>query len=62
LRGVRQGRALRARLIVVIVPEAHVITESLARNRNSKTKTAKELRLTRGQLNYRLKMIKQMIK
>jgi DNA-binding NtrC family response regulator len=42
--------------------EARAIIESLARNRNNKTKTAKELRLTRGQLDYRLKMIKKMIK
>jgi transcriptional regulator with GAF, ATPase, and Fis domain len=41
--------------------EARAITESLARNRNNKTKTAKELRMTRGQLDYRLKMIKKMI-
>jgi two-component system, NtrC family, response regulator AtoC len=42
--------------------EAHAILESLARNRNNKTKTAKELGLTRGQLDYRLKLVKQMIK
>ena len=42
--------------------EAHAIVESLARNRNDKTKTAKELGLTRGLLDYRLKLIKRMIK
>jgi transcriptional regulator with GAF, ATPase, and Fis domain len=42
--------------------EAHTIIELLARNRNNKTKTAKDLGLTRGQLDYRLKLIKKMIK
>jgi len=42
--------------------EARAIVELLARNRNNKTKTAKELGLTRGQLDYRLKLIKQTIK
>jgi len=42
--------------------EARTIVESLARNRNNKTKTAKELRLTRGQLDYRLKLIKHLIR
>jgi DNA-binding NtrC family response regulator len=40
--------------------EASAIVDLLARNRNNKVKTAKELGLTRGQLNYRLKLIKQM--
>lgn len=42
--------------------ESHAIIELLARNRNNKTKTAEELGLTRGQLDYRLKLIEQMIK
>ena len=41
--------------------EARAIVELLAKNRNNKTKTAKELGLTRGQLDYRLKLIMQMI-
>ena len=40
--------------------EAHLITEALARNRNNKTKTARNLGLTRGQLDYRLKLIERM--
>jgi transcriptional regulator with GAF, ATPase, and Fis domain len=40
--------------------EALSITEALARNRNVKSKTAKELGLTRTQLEYRLKLIGQM--
>ena len=47
---------------LVTEDEARAIVESLARNRNNKTKTAKELGMTRGQLDYRLKIIKQMIK
>ena len=42
--------------------EAHAIVEALVRNRNNKTKTAKELGLTRGQLDYRLNLIKQAAK
>jgi DNA-binding NtrC family response regulator len=41
--------------------EAHAIVELLARNQNNKTKTAKDLGLTRGQLDYRLKLIEQLI-
>jgi transcriptional regulator with PAS, ATPase and Fis domain len=40
--------------------ESLLITGALARNRNNKTKTAKELGLTRGQLDYRLKLIERM--
>jgi DNA-binding NtrC family response regulator len=40
--------------------EAHLITETLDRNRNNKTKTAKDLGLTRSQLDYRLKLIERM--
>jgi transcriptional regulator with PAS, ATPase and Fis domain len=40
--------------------EAHTIIELRARNRNNKTKTARDLGLTRGQLDYRLKLINQM--
>ena len=40
--------------------EAHLITEELARNRHNKTKTAKDLGLTRSQLDYRLKLIERM--
>jgi DNA-binding NtrC family response regulator len=40
--------------------EARLITEALARNRNNKTKTAKDLGLTRGQMYYRLKLLEQM--
>jgi DNA-binding NtrC family response regulator len=40
--------------------EARAITKALARNRNNKTKTAKELGLTRAQLDYRLKQIELM--
>ncbi len=40
--------------------EARAITEALARNRNNKTRTAKELGLTLGQLKYRLKLIEKM--
>ncbi len=40
--------------------EARAIVKSLATNRNNKTKTAKELGITRGQLDYRLKLISQM--
>jgi len=40
--------------------ETHLIIESLDRNRNNKTKTAKELGLTRSQLDYRLKLIERM--
>jgi transcriptional regulator with PAS, ATPase and Fis domain len=42
--------------------EVRAIIEALTRNRNNKAKTAKELGLTRGQLVYRLKLIKQMTK
>jgi DNA-binding NtrC family response regulator len=47
--------------ILITETEACAITKVLARNRNNKAKTAKELGLTRGQLNYRLKLIEQMI-
>jgi DNA-binding NtrC family response regulator len=47
--------------ILITGAEARAVLESLARNRNNKTKTAKELGLTRGQLDYRLKLIKRMI-
>ena len=40
--------------------EAHLIIEALARNRNNKTKTAKDLGMTRSQLDYRLKLIERM--
>jgi DNA-binding NtrC family response regulator len=40
--------------------EARLITGALARNRNNKTKTAKELGLTRNQLDYRLRLIERM--
>jgi DNA-binding NtrC family response regulator len=43
--------------ILITEAEARAITEALARNRNNKTKTAKELGLTLGQLKYRLKLI-----
>lgn len=49
------------RTLAMTEAEARAIVESLARNRDNKTKTAKELGLTRGQLDYRLKLIKQMI-
>src|SRR6266542_3684718 len=48
--------------ILITEAEARAITEALARNRNNKTKTAKELGLTRGQLDYRLKLIEKMLK
>jgi DNA-binding NtrC family response regulator len=48
--------------ILITEVEARAVVESLARNRNNKTKTAKELGMTRGQLDYRLKLIKRMIK
>jgi DNA-binding NtrC family response regulator/GAF domain-containing protein len=48
--------------ILITEAEARAITEALARNRNNKTRTAKELGLTRGQLNYRLKLIEKMPK
>jgi transcriptional regulator with PAS, ATPase and Fis domain len=46
----------------ILLTEAEVcmITETLSKNRNNKTKTAKDLGLTRGQLDYRLKLIKQL--
>jgi DNA-binding NtrC family response regulator len=50
------------RILTITEVEAHTIVESLARNRDNKTKTAKELGLTRGQLDYRLKLIRQIIK
>jgi len=46
--------------ILITEAEARAITEALARNRNNKTKTAKDLGLTRGQLDYRLKLIGRM--
>jgi DNA-binding NtrC family response regulator len=50
------------RRILITEAEARAISDLLARNRNNKTKTAKDLGLTRGQLDYRLKLIEQMIK
>jgi DNA-binding NtrC family response regulator len=44
--------------ILVTEAEAHAIMAALARNRNNKAKTAKDLGLTRNQLNYRLKLIR----
>jgi transcriptional regulator with GAF, ATPase, and Fis domain len=46
--------------ILITEAEARAITEALARNRNNKTRTAKELGLTLGQLKYRLKLIDKM--
>jgi DNA-binding NtrC family response regulator len=46
--------------ILITEAEGRAIAEALARNRNNKTKTAKELELTRGQLDYRLKLIERM--
>jgi DNA-binding NtrC family response regulator len=46
--------------ILITEAEARAITEALARNRNNKTRTAKELGLTLGQLKYRLKLIEKM--
>jgi two-component system response regulator AtoC len=46
--------------ILITEAEARAITEALARNRNNKTRTAKELGLTLGQLKYRLKLIEEM--
>lgn len=48
--------------ILITEAEARAITEALARNQNNKTKTAKELRITRAQLDYRLKLIELMAK
>jgi transcriptional regulator with PAS, ATPase and Fis domain len=48
--------------ILITQAEAHEIILALTRNRNNKSKTAKELGLTRGQLDYRLKLIEQMEK
>lgn len=45
--------------VLITDNEAHAILETLFKNRNNKSKTAKELGLTRGQLNYRLKQIDQ---
>jgi transcriptional regulator with PAS, ATPase and Fis domain len=46
--------------ILITDADVQTITTVLARNRNNKTKTANELGLTRGQLDYRLKLIEQM--
>jgi DNA-binding NtrC family response regulator len=46
--------------ILITEAEARAIIEALARNRNNKTKTAKELGLTLGQLKYRLKLMEKM--
>lgn len=46
------------RRVLITDAEAQAIIKALDRNRNNKTKTAKELGLTRGQLDYRLKLIK----
>jgi DNA-binding NtrC family response regulator len=46
--------------ILITEAEARAITETLARNRNNKTKTAKDLGITRSQLDYRLKQIELM--
>ncbi len=48
--------------ILITEAEARAITEAMARNRNNKTKTAKELGLTRGKLDYRLKLIERTLK
>ena len=48
-----------AKVELITEAEARLITGALARNRNNKTKTAKELGLTRGQLDYRLKLIER---
>jgi DNA-binding NtrC family response regulator len=45
--------------ILITEAEASMIIKALAGNRNNKTKTAKDLGLTRGQLDYRLKLIEQ---
>jgi transcriptional regulator with PAS, ATPase and Fis domain len=45
--------------ILITEAEARLMARALARNRNNKTKTAKELGLTRGQLDYRLKLIER---
>ena len=60
--GVQQSSQVRFERNLMTEAEARAIIESLARNRNNKTKTAKELGLTRGQLDYRLKMIEKVIK
>jgi DNA-binding NtrC family response regulator len=60
--GVQQSSQKHFERNLITEAEARAIIELLTRNRNNKTKTAKELRLTRGQLDYRLKMIKKMIK
>jgi DNA-binding NtrC family response regulator len=46
--------------ILITEAEARAIAETLARNRNNKTKTSKDLGLTRAQLDYRLKLIELM--
>jgi DNA-binding NtrC family response regulator len=43
--------------ILITEAEGRAIMAALARNRNNKTKTAKELGITRAQLDYRLKQI-----
>jgi DNA-binding NtrC family response regulator/GAF domain-containing protein len=48
--------------ILITETEGRAIMEALARNRNNKTKTAKELGITRAQLDYRLKLIELMTK
>ena len=48
--------------VLMTEAEAHGIMQALIGNRNNKTKTAEQLGITRGQLDYRLKLIKQMIK
>jgi DNA-binding NtrC family response regulator len=47
--------------VLITEADARAITEAMARNRNNKTKTAKELGLTRSQLDYRLKLIEKML-
>lgn len=60
--GAPQQSYKNLRRTLIAVSEARAIVDALARNRNNKTKTAKELGLTRGQLDYRLNLIKQIIK
>lgn len=48
--------------VLITEAEAQEIIQALIGNRNNKTKTAEQLGMTRGQLDYRLKLIKQMIK
>jgi two-component system, NtrC family, response regulator AtoC len=60
--GTRQPVYTDLRRSLITETEARAIVELMAKNRNNKTKTAKDLGLTRGQLDYRLKLIGRMIK